>query len=73
VGQYEKVTASIRSTVFFFQIYGDDIYKYKPFKAKLIYGKIWKVYGTVPTEKGGSPFVLIQKSDCKIINVYHEK
>jgi len=54
-------------------IFGNEIYNYKPYKAELIGGKIWKVYGTVHTDKGGSPFAEIQKSDCKIIKVYHEK
>ena len=54
-------------------IYGDEIYKYKPFKADLIQDTIWKVYGTVYTDKGGSPIAEIQKSDCKILSIYHEK
>jgi len=53
-------------------IYGNEIYKYKPFKAKLIGGKVWEIYGTVYTQKGGSPIAKIRKSDCKIIEVTHE-
>jgi len=54
-------------------IYGDEIYEYKPFKAILINDSIWKVSGTVHTEMGGSPFAEIQKSNCKVIRVYHEE
>jgi hypothetical protein len=54
-------------------IYGDEIYEYRPFKAELFEGKIWKVSGTVHTEKGGGPFAEIQKSDGKIISVYFQK
>jgi hypothetical protein len=66
-------TAIMVAEAIWLPIFGDDIYKYKPFKAKLIDGRTWKVYGTVHTAKGGSPFAIIQMSDCKIIKVYHEK
>lgn len=54
-------------------IYGEEIYKHKPFKAELIEGKVWRVYGTVHTDYGGAPIAEIQKSDCKVIMIIHEK
>ena len=54
-------------------IYGKEIYEYKPFKAILGDNDVWIVSGTVHTQKGGSPFALIQKKDGKIIDVYHEE
>jgi hypothetical protein len=68
-----EVTAIKIAEAIWFPIYGKEIYDYKPFKAELIGGKIWKVYGTVHTEKGGSPIAEIQKNDCKVIKVIHEK
>jgi hypothetical protein len=66
-------------------IYGDEIYKERPFTAKLI-KDIWVVRGTKiisnqSTHKegvkygylGGTFYVEIRKSDCKILKAYHEK
>lgn len=55
-------------------IFGNEIYNKKPFIAKLnTKTNIWVVHGTLKEEKGGVPFIEIQKSDCKILKVYHEK
>jgi hypothetical protein len=68
----EKTAIKIAEAIWL-PIFGDKIYKYQPFIAILVEGKNWKVYGTVYTEKGGSPVAIIQKSDCKILKVYREK
>lgn len=54
-------------------IYGNEIYEYLPFKAELINGLVWKVSGTVPAEKGGGPFIEINKNSCEIKRVYFQK
>lgn len=56
-------------------IYGEKIYKEKPFVATLDKSSgVWTVKGTLPPKfLGGVAYILIQKSDCKILKVYHEK
>jgi hypothetical protein len=54
-------------------IYGKLIYKYKPFVANLKDDKVWIVEGTVKEEKGGGPYMEIQKSDCKVLKVVFGK
>ena len=57
-------------------IYGESIYKCRPFKADLI-NNVWYVYGTFnpvnERSKGGVPLAEIQKKDCKVLKVTHEK
>jgi hypothetical protein len=51
-------------------IFGDDIYKSLPFKAKLINDTLWVVEGTLPKNKlGGVPYIQILKSNCRILDV----
>ena len=66
-------TAIKIAEIIWYPIYGNEIYDYKPFKAELVEGKVWKVSGTVLSEKGGGPYAEIQKSDGKIISVYFQK
>jgi len=54
-------------------IFGESIYKEKPFKAILIKDRIWYVHGTLHTAIGGTVNIEIQKSDCKILSVSHGK
>lgn len=68
-----KETAIKIAEAIWLPIYGEEIYNHKPFKAELIDNKIWRVTGTVYTKLGGSPIAEIQKSDCKVIRIYHEK
>lgn len=68
-----EITAIKVAEAIWLPIYGSEIYNYKPFKAKLINKKIWRVEGTVHTEFGGSPIAEIQKSDCRILLIYHGK
>ncbi|WP_096359581.1 YbbC/YhhH family protein [Sulfuricaulis limicola] len=52
-------------------IYGDGIFKKKPFKARLV-GDVWVVEGTLPLEMvGGVPLAEISKKDGKILRVSH--
>lgn len=57
-----------------FSVYGDRINLSRPFKAKLIKeNEIWLVEGTLHTDKGGVPFIEIQKKDCKVVKFGHGK
>ncbi len=67
-------TAIKIAEVLWFSIYGEKIYNSKPFKAKLIKDdEIWYVEGTLNTDKGGVPFMEIQRKDCKILKFGHGK
>lgn len=55
-------------------IYGKGIYDSKPFTAVLKGDSVWVVEGTLPKRMlGGTPYIEIQKSDCKILKVTHGK
>lgn len=55
-------------------IYGKDILQKRPFTAKLVNNKFWRVEGTLNLDElGGVPVIEIQKTDCKIIKVTHTK
>jgi hypothetical protein len=54
-------------------IYGDSIHQYLPFHAKLINDETWEVYGTITTNKGGTPYIEIQKTDAKVLKVIKTK
>lgn len=70
----DKETAIKIAEAIWLPIYGNEIYNYKPFIAELSKDKkIWKVFGTVHTLHGGSPFAEIRKSDCKVLKVIHEE
>ena len=71
----DKQTAIRIAEAIWIPIYGDKIYKKKPFKAKLIdNNKIWLVRGSLNENSlGGVPIIEIRKSDSKIIRVSHTK
>ena len=52
-------------------IYGDKlINKYKPYHAELKKDSVWSIWGSLPRGTyGGTPEMLIQKSDGKILQV----
>ncbi|HXD92706.1 MAG TPA: YbbC/YhhH family protein [Bacteroidia bacterium] len=55
-------------------IYGWEVNQSKPFIATLRDDGIWEVKGTYKKRgKGGVPYIRIQKSDGKIIQVWHTK
>jgi hypothetical protein len=68
-----KETAVKIAEAIWLPIYGSKIYNYTPFIAELKNDNIWIVRGTLKTEKGGVPYIEIQKSDCKILKVIHGK
>jgi hypothetical protein len=69
----DEATAIKIAEAIWLPIYGEKIYDKKPFVAKLVDGKIWEVSGTLNTQKGGVPYIEIQKEDCKILKVIHTK
>lgn len=69
-------------------IFGENIYNKMPFVVELIDSSIWHVHGTLPYSRiivnengdttinvvvGGVPEIYINKSDGKIIDVYHTR
>jgi hypothetical protein len=77
----EKTAISVAEAIWL-PIFGESIYNKKPFIAELK-NNIWIVKGTfnLPKQngdsivfiKGGVPYIKIQKTDCKILSVYHTK
>ena len=68
-----KETAIKVAEALWLPVYGDKINNSKPFVAELKDGKVWIVQGTLHAQKGGVPYIEIQKSDCKILKMYHGK
>ena len=68
----DKETAIKIAEAIWQPIYGDKINNSRPFVAELK-GKVWVVQGTLHSQKGGVPYIEIQKSDCKILKMYHGK
>lgn len=55
-------------------IYGEKVLSFKPYKAVLKDNTVWIVEGTLPKGmKGGTPYIEINKEDCRIIKVTHGK
>jgi len=69
----DSATAIKVAEAIWLPIYGKEIYKQKPFKAILLGGNVWQVSGTLKTQKGGVAYIELQKSDCKVLSVYHTK
>lgn len=55
------------------KVYGENIFKKKPFKAKLKNDSIWIVEGTLHTQKGGVPYAEINAKTCEVIKITHGK
>lgn len=72
-----KETAIKIAEAVWLPIYGKKIYNEKPFTAELTSVGIWIVKGTLQNAnlgaKGGVAYIEIQKSDCKILKIYHGK
>ena len=68
-----KETAIKIAEAIWLPLYGESIYKQRPFIAELKDSTVWIVKGTMHTRKGGVPYIEIQKSDCKILKVKHGK
>ncbi len=57
-----------------YKIYGENIYKKKPFVAELKNDSIWIIKGTLPENyDGGVPYAEINAKDCKILKITHSK
>jgi len=69
----DKTTAIKIAEAIWLPIYGERIYKKRPYSIKLENG-IWFIMGTLlPNSKGGVPYIEIQKKDGKILKVMHGK
>lgn len=55
------------------KVYGKNINKKKPFKAKLENDSIWIVEGALHTDLGGVPYAEINAKTCEIIKITHGK
>jgi hypothetical protein len=69
----DEITAIKIAKAIWLPIYGRVIYRKKPFVAKLIDNNVWRVSGTLKTQKGGVPYIEIQKCDGKVLIVNHSK
>lgn len=70
----DKVTAIKIAEAIWLPIFGERIYKNKPFQARLIDSTIWVVEGTLPYGfKGGTPYIEIQRNNSKVLQVTHGK
>jgi hypothetical protein len=68
-----KITAIKIAETIWLPIYGERIYRKKPYTVKLKNG-VWIIEGTLPTNsKGGVPYIEIQKTDGKILKVMYGK
>ncbi|KFF10111.1 hypothetical protein IW15_21475 [Chryseobacterium soli] len=56
------------------QLYGESVYKKKPFKVQIKNDSIWIIKGTLQNDyDGGIPYIEINAKNCKVLNVYHGK
>jgi len=69
----DKETAIKIALAVWLPIYGNVIYREKPYTAELK-GEVWVVEGSLKKgEVGGVALIVIQKKDGKILNVIHGK
>lgn len=68
----DKETAIKIAEAIWLPVFGEKIYKNKPFIAELKKG-VWIVQGTLHAQKGGVPYIEIQKKDCKVLKITHGK
>lgn len=56
-------------------IYGEKVKNFKPYKAYLVDDDtIWVVQGVLPKGRlGGTPYIEINKKDCRVLKVSHGK
>jgi|GEM_PF-982730 len=67
-------TAIKLAEVIWLPIYGNSIYKEKPFNCTLLNDTTWIVFGTLPkTSVGGTLYIQMNKNDGKILKVTHFK
>lgn len=70
----DEQTAIKIAEAIWYPLYGDAIFEQKPYYVQLEDG-FWIVTGSIPdtTFFGGTAYIKFQKSDCKVVNVYHTK
>ena len=66
----DSATAIKIAEAIWYAIYGPSIYQEKPYYAELK-NNIWIVRSSMGDVLGGSAYIEIQKSDCKILKVTH--
>jgi hypothetical protein len=71
----DEATAKKIAEAIWFPLYGKMIYNEKPFIAHLENDSTWLVIGTLKGKMmtGGTATILINKKDCRILEVYHGK
>ena len=68
-------SAKEKAETVWIEIYGDSVKEDKPYKVYFDeQNQVWLVKGTLPEMYfGGVPYILIQKSDGKVLAVWHTK
>ena len=68
-------TAKEKSEIVWKEIYGESIMERKPYEVSFDdKNQVWLVQGTLPKNwLGGVPYILIKKSDGKVLAVWHTK
>jgi hypothetical protein len=70
----DQETACKIAEAIWLPIYGEKVQNFKPYEAVLKDGTVWIVEGTLPKgTKGGTPYIEINKKDCRILEVTHGK
>ena len=68
----EKTAIKVAEAILY-PIYGEKIYKQRPFTA-ILSNDVWIVKGSLPKGMlGGVAYIEIQKSDCRVLEVTHGK
>lgn len=76
VGTVQDVeTAKEKAESIWIELYGDEVKEKKPYIVLFDeLNEVWLVQGSLPENKfGGVPYILIQKSDGKVLAVWHDK
>lgn len=76
VGTVQDVeTAKEKAESIWIELYGDEVKEKKPYIVSFDeLNEVWLVQGSLPENKfGGVPYILIQKSDGKVLAVWHDK
>lgn len=76
VGTVQDVeTAKEKAESIWIELYGDEVKEKKPYIVSFDeLNEVWLVQGSLPKNKfGGVPYILIQKSDGKVLAVWHDK
>ena len=69
----DSITAIKIAEIIWVNVYGKSVLETKPFKASLKADSLWVVEGTLNAKDGGTPYLEIQKNNCKILKITHSK